>query len=59
MRCNLSLQVGGIYSRLFSVRQWLWRLILTSIGINAQNDVIKIWNYDSSAGWTSFEPGGR
>ena len=31
---------------------------LTQIGINAQNDVAKIWNYDSSAGWKSNVPGG-
>ena len=30
---------------------------LTQIGINAQSDVTKIWNYDSSAGWTSHVPG--
>ena len=29
----------------------------TTIGITTQNDVTKIWNYDSSAGWTSFVPG--
>ncbi len=29
----------------------------TTIGINTQNDVIKIWNYNSSTGWTSFAPG--
>ena len=31
---------------------------LTSIGISAQNDVTKIWNYDSSVGWRSYVPGG-
>ena len=31
---------------------------LTQIGINPQNDVAKIWNYDSSDGWKSYVPGG-
>lgn len=31
---------------------------LTRIGLKAQNDVAKIWNYDSSSGWKSHVPGG-